>query len=173
MTKLSVKFITRTALLLALCVVVQQFKNLSQYITGPLVNTILIIAALAVGLWSGIAIAVLSPILAFLISPSPVMKLVPQIIPVIMLGNVIIVLFSYFFKKRNLIIGLALGSVCKAGFLWLGVSYFIIPVFGSALKEPQKVTLTAMFSYNQLITAVIGSIIAYLLWLRLKKSLQN
>ena len=41
------RFLTRTALLLALCVVVQQFKTVSQFITGPLVNLILLLAALA------------------------------------------------------------------------------------------------------------------------------
>ena len=64
------RMLTRTALLLALCVVVQQFKTVSQFITGPLVNLILLLAALAVGLGSGLCIAVLSPILAFLIAPS-------------------------------------------------------------------------------------------------------
>ena len=42
------RFLTRTALLLALCVVVQQFKTVSQFITGPLVNLILLLAALAI-----------------------------------------------------------------------------------------------------------------------------
>ncbi|MDD3429777.1 MAG: ECF transporter S component [Oscillospiraceae bacterium] len=164
------KFVTRTAVLLALCVAVQQFKSLSQFITGPLVNAILIIAALAVGLWSGIAIAVLSPVLAFLISPSPIMQAVPQLIPVIMVGNAIIVVCVYVLRNQKYWwAGLALGSVLKAGFLALAVKAFIIPTFGGNLVEKQITALGLMFSYNQLITAAIGSVIAGLLWLRLHK----
>jgi hypothetical protein len=95
------KFVTRTAILLALCLVVQQFKTLSQFITGPLVNVILIIAALAVGLWSGLIIAVLSPVIAFFIAPSPVMKLVPQLMIMIMLGNSLIVLLAWLFREKS------------------------------------------------------------------------
>jgi hypothetical protein len=42
-------------------------------IFGSVVNAILILAVLLVGLWSGLVIAVLSPVLAFLIVPVPMM----------------------------------------------------------------------------------------------------
>ncbi|NLO47493.1 MAG: ECF transporter S component [Clostridiales bacterium] len=164
------KFVARTAILLALCLVVQQFKTLSQFITGPLVNLILIIAALAVGLWSGVIIAVLSPVAAFLITPSPVLRLVPQLIIMIMFGNVLIVLFTWLFREKKLWIGLAIGSVLKAGALTLSLHFIIFPFFGDVLKEPQRIALSAMFSYNQLITAAIGSLICVLIWPRLKKT---
>lgn len=170
MKNVSVKFITRTALLLALCVAVQQFKTLSQFITGPLVNAVLIIAALYAGVWSGIAVAALSPLFALIINPSPIMLLVPQMAVVIAAGNIVIVLGAYLFKNRNLIVGLVLGSAAKTAVLWAGISFVVIPVFGAALKAPQKAALTAMFSYNQLITALIGSAVAYLVWLKLKKA---
>ncbi len=51
--KLSTRQLAQTALLLAICIASQFFKNLSVYITGPVVNTTIIIAVLAVGLWSG------------------------------------------------------------------------------------------------------------------------
>jgi riboflavin transporter FmnP len=167
-----VKFVARTAILLALCLVVQQFKTLSQFLTGPLVNLILLISALAVGLWSGLIIAVLSPVAAYLIAPSPVMRLVPQLIFMIMAGNALIVIFAWLFRSgdKKLWIGLALGSVLKAGFLTLALHFIILPFFGDVLKEPQRIALSAMFSYNQLITAVTGSLICALIWPRLKKS---
>ncbi len=164
------KFITYTALLLALCLGVQQLKSLSQFITGPLVNTILLIATLYVSLPSGLLIAVLSPLLAFLIAPSPIMQVVPLMIPIIMLGNATLILPAWLLRKKSLIIGLLLGSLVKAGLLWAGIAFVIIPFFGNALKPPQKTALAAMFSYNQLITALIGSLIAYLILLRLKKN---
>ena len=40
-------------ILLALCVASQFLKNLSPYITGPVINCILAVAALSCGFWSG------------------------------------------------------------------------------------------------------------------------
>ncbi len=165
----SARFITFTAVLLALCVVVQQFKTVSQYITGPIVNAILIIAALAVGVWSGIAVGVLSAVFAWLINPAPVMQMVPQMVPLVALGNVVIVLLVYAFRNKQLIVGMVLGSLAKFAVLTAGVLWVIIPLFTANVPDQVKAAMTAMFSYNQLITALIGSVIAYLLWWRLKK----
>ena len=121
MKKYTTQFLTRTALLLALCIVVQQFKSVSQFITGPLVNLILLIAALAVGLYSGLAIAVLSPVLAFLISPSPIMQVMPQLIVLVALGNAALVLAAWAFRKnKRYYVGFLLGAVVKTGVLALG-----------------------------------------------------
>jgi hypothetical protein len=46
----------------------------------------------------------------------------------------------------------------------------ILPFFGDVLKKPQQDVLIAMFSYNQLITAAIGSLLCVLGWPRLKNS---
>ena len=101
MKQLYTRVITRPALLLALCVVVQQFKNLSQFITGPLVNLILMVAAMAVGLGSGLCIAVLSPILAFLIAPSALMQLMPQLIALVAAGNAVLVVCAWALRKQQ------------------------------------------------------------------------
>lgn len=165
-----VRLITRTAVLLALCVAVQQFKTLSQFITGPLVNVILILAALAVGLWGGAAVAVLSPLMAALISPAPIMKLVPQIVPLIMLGNLTMVLCVWLLREKKLWMGMGLGCLLKPAVLALGVQLIILPFFGGALNDMQRTMVTAMFSFNQVITAVIGSAICLVLWPRLSKA---
>jgi len=52
-----IKFITRTGILLAVALVVQM-GGLPQPITGPLINTVLYLAALLVGSWSGIIIGI-------------------------------------------------------------------------------------------------------------------
>ena len=46
--KITTKQITTTAVLLAICIVSQFFKNTSVYITGPIINACLIIAALTI-----------------------------------------------------------------------------------------------------------------------------
>ena len=169
MSSYHTKFVVRTAVLLALCVAVQQFKSVSQFITGPLVNLILILAVLAVGLWGGVAIAVLSPLMAALISPAPVMKLVPQMVPLIMVGNLVLVVCIHLLREKKLWMGLALGTLLKPAALALGVQLVVLPFFGTALNDMQRAMVTAMFSYNQVITAAIASVICLLVWPRLHK----
>ena len=66
--KFTTRGLVQTGLLLAVCIASQFFKNLSVYLTGPIVNTTIILAVLAVGLWSGILIGVIAPVSAFFIS---------------------------------------------------------------------------------------------------------
>lgn len=164
--KISVRQLTYAALLLALCVGAQQLKGFSQYVTGPLVNATLILAALLAGLWGGLAIAVLSPVFAFLIAPFPIVQAVPQMLPLIMLGNVVIALCAGLLREKKrlplgLTFGLALGAVLKPLTLFLGVRFVILPYFAAGLPAPMKTMLTAMFSVNQLVTAAVGSVVAF------------
>lgn len=171
MKKYYTQMLTRTALLLALCLVVQQFKSISQFITGPLVNLILLVAALAVGLYSGLAIAVLSPILAFLISPSPLMQAMPQLIALVALGNASIVVCAWALRHNKMFyLGLAAGALAKTAVLALGLRYVLVPLFGAALKPQMVTAATAMFGVNQLITAAIAGAIACVVWPLLKRS---
>ena len=63
-----IRWITETALLLALLIVLQSVtKSFGQFVTGSCVNAVLALAALLTGLGSGITIAVISPVLAFLL----------------------------------------------------------------------------------------------------------
>ena len=85
--KITTKQVAQTGLLLAICIASQFFKNLSQYVTGPIVNTVIILAVLAVGLGSGIIISVIAPITAYIISASPIITAIPWVMPMIMIGN--------------------------------------------------------------------------------------
>ena len=88
--KLSTKQLVQTALLLAICIASQYFKNVSVYITGPIVNTTIIIAVLAVGLWSGLLISIIAPITAFFFTGSPIMAAIPLMFPDVMAGNAVL-----------------------------------------------------------------------------------
>ena len=176
------KQIAQTALLLALCIISQYFKNLSVYITGPIVNAILVIATFSVGLASGIIISIIAPITAFFFTGSPIMAAIPAMFPVIMASNCILVFFTYYFQKKlsfkfHLEAGLVLGSIVKAIFLGITVVWIILPNFGDriAAKLPKPEALPAVlaaakvtFSVTQLITALVGCLLAWLIWLRLK-----
>ena len=85
--KITTKQITTTAVLLAICIVSQFFKNTSVYITGPIINACLIIAALGAGMACGIILSVITPVTSFLITGSPIMSAIPAIIPCVMIGK--------------------------------------------------------------------------------------
>ena len=171
MKQLYTRVITRTALLLALCVVVQQFKNLSQLITGPLVNLILMVAAMAVGLGSGLCIAVLSPILAFLIAPSALMQLMPQLIALVAAGNAVLVVCAWALRKQQKLfwLGFVAGAVAKMAVMAGGLQFVLLPLFGAALNEKQIATASTMFGVNQLLTALIAGALCAVLWPLLRK----
>ena len=63
-----VRWITETAVMLALLVSLQALtKGFGQFVTGSCVNAVLAVTVLTAGLGSGIVVAVLSPVLAYLL----------------------------------------------------------------------------------------------------------
>lgn len=174
-------WITRTGILVALLVVLQYATAgtsafAGQYITGSCVNAVLAISVLTAGLWSGVTVAIVSPFCAKLFGIGPALV---QIIPAISVGNLVFVLCLYFLigrKKRTApfeIAGLILAATAKFATLYLLVVKFIIPMLSSGLKEKQIAMLSAMFSYPQLLTAIIGGTVAILIAPVLKKALRK
>ncbi len=184
--KITTKQLVQTALLLAICIASQYFKNLSVYITGPIVNLTIIIAVLAVGLWSGILLSIIAPITAFFFTGSPIMAAIPLMFPAVMAGNAVLAVTVWYFQnklsfKGKLPAGLIAGSVLKAIFMGVVIVLIILPVFGNniAAKLPNPdalpkalATAKVTFSITQLTTALIGSALAYVIWLPLKKYLK-
>lgn len=174
--KITTKQITITAVLLAICIASQFFKNVSVYITGPVINTCLILAVLSVGIGCGLILAVVTPVTAFLIAGSPIMSAIPAIIPCIMAGNALLVLgVGLVYKKKQsnagLIAGMAAGTVAKALFMGVVISMILIPSLIPAAIEAKMVVFQTTFSVTQLVTALIGSVYAFILWIPLKKVL--
>lgn len=143
------RWLTRTALLLALTVILQMF-GWPQLVTGPLVNAMLLLTATFVDPLSGVVVGLLSPWIAFLrgILAAP---LAPMI-PFIMLGNACYVLIYSWLKGKNWsrLLGLVTASVVK--FLILGIAVRFVT------KLPPPVTKA--MQWPQLITALIGGLIA-------------
>ncbi len=175
------RWIARTGVMLAVLIALQwgtawTSPFAGQFITGSCVNCVLVISALLGGLWSGVAIAVLSPVFAFLLGIGP--KLM-QIVPAIMLGNLMLVLFTHVTLGRNpqklweKAVDVLLMSFGKFVTLYCAVVQVLIPVMGPMLSEKQTVTFTAMFSWPQFVTALIGSTVAVLLMPVLKKAIKK
>lgn len=172
-------WITRTAVLIAMLVAVQWATASTQafagqYITGSLVNCVLAMAAMFAGLWSGVAVALLSPFCAFLLGIGPALI---QIVPCIALGNCVYVVILWALTKNwklwKAALGVAVAATAKFLTLYVAVVKVLIPVMGDALKTPQVQKFTAMFSVPQLITALIGGAMALLIAPLVRKAIQK
>ena len=185
--KITTKQLVQTALLLAICIASQYFKNLSVYITGPILNLTIILAVLSVGLWSGLLLSIIAPVTAFFFTGSPIMSAIPLMFPAVMAGNAVLAVTVWYFQKKTsfkwrLPAGLIAGSVLKAVFMGIVIVLIILPIFGdniaSKLPKPEALpmvlaTAKVTFSVTQLTTALIGSVLAYLIWMPLKKYLKT
>ena len=185
--KITTKQLVQTALLLAICIASQYFKNLSVYITGPIVNLTIILAVLSVGLWSRLLLSIIAPVTAFFFTGSPIMAAIPLMFPAVMAGNAVLAVTVWYFQKKTsfkwrLPAGLIAGSVLKAVFMGIVIVLIILPIFGdniaSKLPKPEALpmvlaTAKVTFSVTQLTTALIGSVLAYLIWMPLKKYLKT
>ena len=164
--------ITRSAAMLALLVVLQWVtKPLGQLVTGSFVNGVLALSVLLIGLGGGIAVALLSPVAAYLLGIAPNLITVPAI----MLGNLCYVVIL------GLMVGKAYKPVWRIVTAWLTAAFakFIIlyvlvvkvicgvasgslmgkklPGMNTPLLAPKMLQLLpAMFTWPQLVTALIG-----------------
>ena len=177
-----IRWITETAILLALLVTLQALtKPMGQFVTGSCVNAILAVAALIGGLSSGITVALISPVLAFLLGIAPQVLTVPAI----MVGNTVyVVLLSLLADPsgKNLPRQAAawlLAAVGKFAALYLIVVKVICGVMASALleagtlKAPMLKALPATFSWPQLVTALLGGAVALVIVPVVRKALHK
>lgn len=174
-----VLWIVRTGVLLALLVSLQAItKPLGQLITGSCVNAVLAIAALFSGLGSGIVIAVISPVLAFLLGIAPQ----PVTVPAIMVGNTLYVIalaLLYADPVPRRILAWLAASAAKAAVLYAIVKGLICGLLAPGLldagllKEPMLKALPKTFSWMQLFTALIGGALAMVIVPVVKKAIKK
>ena len=177
-----IRWITETAVMLALLVSLQALtKPMGQLVTGSCVNAVLAVSALVGGLATGLTVALISPILAFLLGIAPQILTVPAI----MVGNsVFVVLLAVLADKsgKNMIRQIAAwiaAAVSKFAALYVIVVWLICGVLSEqllasgAMKEPMLKALPATFSWPQLFTALIGGAVALLIVPTLRKALHK
>ena len=180
--KKKLRWITETAIMLALLVALQYItKPLGQLVTGSFVNAVLAVSVLVGGLSCGITVALISPILAFLLNIAPQILTVPAI----MVGNTAFVLLMYFIAGRsskNIFRQIAAwisAAAVKFALMYAIVGGLICGVFApsllaaGSLKEPMLKALPATFGWPQLFTALIGGGVALLIVPVLRKALKK
>ena len=109
--KNTIRWITRTAVFIALLIVLQMatapLGNI--LITGSIVNLLLIISVMTCGLASGLSVAVISPVMAKLLGIGPLWSLIPFIAA----GNIVLVLLWHFIGNGDAdILGARHGCIC-------------------------------------------------------------
>ena len=166
------KALAYAAILLAICICSQFFKNMSVYITGPIINACLIIAVLTAGVWYASLLAVITPVTSFIITGSPVIAMVPLIVPFIMAGNEILVVFTHLFKNKSLPLGIGLGAAVKGAFMGVSIALIILPAMLPEKLMGSLAVFQQTFSITQFITAVSGGVLAYLIYVPLKKNIR-
>ena len=183
----NIRWITETAILLALLVTLQALtKGFGQFVTGSCVNAILAVAALLGGMGCGITVALLSPVFAFLFGIAPNFI---TVLP-IMLGNTCFVVLLRLIAGRSVKplwkqpVALAAAAVVKFGVLYLLVVQVICGVAADGLlgkkigslvllAPPMLKMLPTMFAWPQLITALIGGAVALAIAPVLRKALHK
>ena len=164
-------WLVQTAMLIALLVTLQFLtKAGGQFVTGSAVNAVLAVSAILFGFGSGITVALLSPFAAFLFGIGP--QLI-YIVPAIAVGNLMYVVILRFLCKGNIVrrcLGWIVSAAVKCGVLYLLVSVLLCNVL--PLKPPQIAMFQSMFSWPQLVTALIGGGIAMLITPAIKKAIK-
>lgn len=147
-----------TALQFLILLSVASFAPLvhNQLITGTIVNATLFIAAATLGLEGAIMIGVLPSLFALLAGTLP-LALAP-LIPFIVLSNSLLVIVFSYLQKKNYWLGAITAAVIKFIFL-SSISFFVINLL---FQGKIATTVATMLSWPQLITAILGTILAYL-----------
>lgn len=174
-------WVTQTAVMLAMLIALQWItKPLGQIVTGSCVNAVLAVTVLFAGMSNGVAVALLSPVFAYLLGIAPQILTVPAI----MIGNTAFVVVLCMAGGGGKVLwksitALLAAALCKFALLYVLVTYVICGVLAEALmaqgllKEPMLKALPATFSAPQLITALIGGGVALLVVPVLKKALHK
>lgn len=176
------RWITETALLLALLIILQAVtKSFGQLVTGTCVNAILAIAVLYSGIGSGMTVALLSPVFAWLLGIAPQILTVPAIMAAnaVYVGVLWAITGGQTERFKRALAACLLAAAAKFVTLYaivvLGICKLLADTLTAQglLKKPMLAVLTANFSWPQLVTALLGGTLAFLIAPALKKALKR
>ncbi|HET8604752.1 MAG TPA: hypothetical protein VFM09_12545 [Marmoricola sp.] len=131
--------------------------GLPQLFTGSIVNAALLIATVVLGPRAAISIGILPSLFAVMSGqlPGPLAPLVP----LIMLGNALLVVVFHALRSRGYWVGAVTAAVAKAG--WLFVTAGVLVAAAGLLPQPVVAVALTMMGWPQLVTALAGGLIAF------------
>jgi hypothetical protein len=127
-----------------------------QQITGPLVNALLFIAVVILGVRNALLICFLPSIMSVSVGILPLVML--PVVPVIIIGNILLVLLFNYFNKKNFWLGVVIASFVKFIFIY-SLATLLATEF---IKSPMFAKVVGLsMGYLQLVSALAGGIIAW------------
>jgi riboflavin transporter len=167
LTAVNITTLTSFVALSGIAVFLPFFIHL-QWITGPIINGVLVITLFLVGIRSAMVLALAPSLMA--LSGGLLPAVLAPAVPFIMISNIIFVLtidFIYqYFKDENkgFWLGVIIGAGLKFIFLILSVNF----IAKLLIKQELAVKVAQMMSWPQFATAVVGGLIAWavLKWIK-------
>jgi hypothetical protein len=138
--------------------------GMPQWITGPLVNALLILTVLWLGVSQAIFVGMVTPLGAFASGILPLPLLV--MVPFIAIGNAILVSVFGGIRRANQWAALAIAAVTKVAFLYLAVTLLVahplsLVIGGQGQEVAVPASIVNMMSWPQLLTALAGGALAF------------
>lgn len=135
-----------------------------QQITGPLVNALLYIAVVMLGVNNALLICFLPSVVA--ISTGLLSALMLPLIPVIIVGNILLVLMFSRLREKNFWLGVGAASLLKYIFI-----YSLASILASQMiqQPPFAKVVSTMMGLPQLVNALLGGIIAWIFLKSIKR----
>ena len=126
-----------------------------QWLTGPIVNAVLIITVVMVGAREALLIALVpsSVALAFGLLPLPLAPMVPFI----MMGNALLVWLFDLLCSKDYWLAIIVAAIVKSVWLFAAVELVVQGLVSKSIAA----NLAAMMSWSQLFSAIAGGVIAW------------
>ena len=174
MSEIDQKKISRTALLLAIAILCQSLRFflpapvfLSTFVIGALVNACLLIALQATGLGSALLIACITPVVAYFqqLLPIPVF-----ILPVAVGNSLYVWLYQRLLRIGPVWPAIGGAALGKAAFFYLAFSWLLTLI---EIPAPMAAALLFVMGWPQLVTGIMGGLLARMVWRRLRFTIDN
>lgn len=167
LANIDIKELTQFLTLAGLAILIPAFFHI-QWVTGPIVNAILIITCLLLGIKRAMVIALVPSLIALSVGLLP--AVLALAVPFIMLSNIVYVLvIDYVYNNfgshdKSYWWGILLGSGLKFVVLFLSAG-FVVKLFTS---ETIAVKIGQMMTWTQFATALLGGMLAWIVLKRFK-----
>ncbi|MFA5248667.1 MAG: iron hydrogenase [Patescibacteria group bacterium] len=139
-----------------------------QWLTGPIVNAILIIAIFLAGIRGALLLCLIPSLMA--LSGGLLPAVLAPVVPFIMISNTLLVLgvdFVYS-RSRDAVKGFAAGVLAGASIKFLFLFLTVGLMSNLVIKKELSFKIAQMMSWSQLVTALIGGVLAFIFlkWLK-------
>jgi len=139
-----------------------------QWITGPIVNALLILILFIVGIRAALLMSLIPSVMALAGGLLP--AVLAPVVPFIMISNVIFVLsIDYFYHRlKNQYTGFWTGVFVGGALKYFFILFNTNLMIGLLLKKDLGVAVARMMSWPQFATALAGGVIAWVIlkWLK-------